>query len=92
MIKNIQHLKKFGIFRNHKNGKTKDFGKFNLFYGWNGSGKSTLSDLFRCIEKKDISDKFPLAEFTITIDDDADTVITQTNVAENHLNVFYLQP
>nr|WP_218104330.1 AAA family ATPase [Methylophaga muralis] len=49
-IKNIQKLKQFGIFQNHTNTNAKDFGKYNLFYGWNGSGKSTLSGVFRCIE------------------------------------------
>ena len=33
MIKNIQLLKRFGIFRSHANAKTKDFRKYNLFYG-----------------------------------------------------------
>ena len=47
MIKNIRRLKQFGIFRDYKKSDMKDFGKFNLFYGWNGSGKSTLSSLFR---------------------------------------------
>tara|TARA_R100000005_G_scaffold89631_1_gene60325 strand:- start:27401 stop:29710 length:2310 start_codon:yes stop_codon:yes gene_type:complete len=85
-IKNIQKLKRFGIFHNHTNASAKDFGKYNLFYGWNGSGKSTLSGIFRCIENKANSDKFPSSEFTIHID--GGTAITQKNVAQSDLNVY----
>jgi wobble nucleotide-excising tRNase len=85
-IKNIQKLKQFGIFQNHKNANAKDFGKYNLFYGWNGSGKSTLSDVFRSIENNTTSSKFPSSEFTVGIDSGA--AITQANVAESDLNVY----
>ena len=44
-INNIQKLKQFGIFQDHTNSNAKDFGKYNLFYGWNGCGKSTLLNL-----------------------------------------------
>ncbi|WP_233546186.1 AAA family ATPase [Salinibius halmophilus] len=67
-IKNIQKLKRFGIFHNHTNTNATDFGKYNLFYGWNGSGKSTLSGIFRCIENKSNSEKFPSSEFIVGID------------------------
>ncbi|MDD3834495.1 MAG: AAA family ATPase [Sulfurimonas sp.] len=86
MINSIQNLKKFGIFHDHKNVNAKDFGKYNLFYGWNGSGKSTLSCVFRCIENRTRSDKFPSSEFTVLIDNGKS--ITQTNVAETNLNVY----
>jgi len=85
-IKNIRSLKDFGIFLNHSNANAKDFGKYNLFYGWNGSGKSTLSDVFRCIENKASSVKFPLSEFTVNID--GDIAITQANIAEFDLNIY----
>ena len=85
-IKNIQKLKQFGIFQNHTNANAKDFGKYNLFYGWNGSGKSTLSDVFRSIENNTTSSKFPSSEFTVSIDSGA--AITQANVAESDLNVY----
>jgi wobble nucleotide-excising tRNase len=85
-IKSIQKLNKFGIFRNHTNSNANDFGKYNLFYGWNGSGKSTLSGVFRCIENKAHSVKFPSSEFTVTLDGKA--AITQENVAESNLNVY----
>ncbi len=85
-IKNIQKLKQFGIFQNHTNADAKDFGKYNLFYGWNGSGKSTLSGVFRCIENKTNSAKFPSSEFMVNVEGCA--AITQTNVAEYDLNIY----
>lgn len=85
-IKSIQKLKQFGIFQDHTNSNAKDFGKYNLFYGWNGSGKSTLSGLFRCIENKATSSKFPSSEFSVSVD--SGTPITQANVANSNLNIY----
>ncbi len=85
-IKNIQKLRKFGIFQNHTNTDAKDFGKYNLFYGWNGSGKSTLSGVFRCIENKTNSEKFPSSEFKVNLDGGG--VITQSSIAESNLNIY----
>ncbi len=85
-IKNIKKLKQFGIFQDHSGSGAKDFGRYNLFYGWNGSGKSTLSSVFRCVEGKRPSAKFPASEFTIEID--AGAAITQVNIAESDLNIY----
>ena len=85
-IENIQKIKQFGIFQNHTNANAKNFGKYNLFYGWNGSGKSTLSGVFRCIENKANSVKFPSSELTVRID--GGTAITQENISESDLNVY----
>lgn len=85
-IRNIQNLKGFGIFQSHSNTGTNDFGRYNLFYGWNGSGKSTLSQIFRCIENRTPSDKFPSAEFTVNVG--GGTAITQENISEADLNVY----
>lgn len=85
-IKNIQKLKKFGIFQNQTNANAKDFGKYNLFYGWNGSGKSTLSGVFRCIENNTTSSKFPSSEFTVSIDNGVP--ITQATVSGSDLNIY----
>lgn len=85
-IKSILKLKQFGIFQDHINSDAKDFGKYNLFYGWNGSGKSTLSVLFKCIENKASSSKFPSSEFSVSVDSGAP--ITQENVAESELQVY----
>ncbi|MBD3586432.1 AAA family ATPase [Salinimonas sp. HHU 13199] len=85
-IKSIQKLKQFGIYQDHTNAYAKDFGKYNLFYGWNGSGKSTLSGLFRCIENKSTSSKFPSSQFSVSIDNG--TLITQANVGNADLNIY----
>lgn len=86
MIKSIQRLKQFGIFANHTNSTTKEFGKYNLFYGWNGSGKSTLSSLFRCIENRNPSSKFPNADILVNID--GGTAITSQNIGSSSLNIY----
>lgn len=86
-LKNIQKLKQFGIFQNHTNANTKDFGKYNLFYGWNGSGKTTLSSVFRCIENRSKSEKFPSFELTASVVGRT-TTITQENIAESDLNIY----
>lgn len=85
-IKSIQKLKQFGIYQDHTNANAKDFGKYNLFYGWNGSGKSTLSGLFRCIENKATSSKFPSSEFSVSVD--KGMLITQANVGNSDLNIY----
>ncbi|MEZ7208575.1 AAA family ATPase [Pseudoalteromonas sp. DY56-GL79] len=85
-IKSIQKLKHFGIYQDHTNANAKDFGKYNLFYGWNGSGKSTLSRLFRCIENKATSSKFPSSEFSVSVGNG--THITQANVGNSDLNIY----
>lgn len=85
-IRSIPKLKQFGIYQNHTNANAKDFGKYNLFYGWNGSGKSTLSGVFRCIENRTNSIKFPSSELVVAIDDG--TLITQANIADADLNVY----
>ena len=94
MIKNIQYLRNFGIFRDYPNSQTKvkDFEKYNLFYGWNGSGKSTLSTFFHCIENKEISSEFPSAAFMVNLADDPkiladDPKITQENIGKANLNI-----
>lgn len=86
MIKAIQRLKQFGIFQDHTSIETKDFGKYNLLYGWNGSGKSTLSSLLRCIENHTPSARFPLAEFRVDISDGS--AITNANINEADLNIY----
>ena len=84
-IKNITTLKNFGIFSD-LNTDAKDFGRYNLFYGWNGSGKSTLSRLFRSIENHNIPNRFPSAEFKIRTD--GDTLITNNNITDARLNIY----
>lgn len=85
-IKSISKLNGFGIFNNYTNAGVQDFGKYNLFYGWNGSGKSTLSNLFRCIENRSQSEKFPTASFNVNIEDGS--IATQDNLGEANLNIY----
>ncbi|NKC12691.1 MAG: AAA family ATPase [Gammaproteobacteria bacterium] len=86
MIKNIQRLKEFGIFQDHNASGAKNFGRYNLFYGWNGSGKSTLSNLFRYIEKHNPSNKFPSAEFSVQVD--VGPPITHENINDAKWNIY----
>ncbi|MFW0715090.1 AAA family ATPase [Pedobacter sp. N23S346] len=61
MLKKIDQLKTFGIYKNFewsKNGTLKDFSSKNIFYGWNYSGKTTLSRLFSSLKNKRIHDDF----------------------------------
>jgi len=49
MIKCINRLRDFGIYRDFNGGEESPvppFKKFNLIYGWNYSGKTTISRLF----------------------------------------------
>ena len=51
-LKRFSRLKDCGIFRDFQwPNALKDFGRFNLIYGWNGSGKTTLSRILRDLEK-----------------------------------------
>ncbi len=61
MIKKIDQLKTFGIYKNFewsKCGTLKDFSSKNIFYGWNYSGKTTLSRLFSSLKNKMIHEDF----------------------------------
>ena len=53
MLNRFSRLRSCGIFQEFQwpNG-LRDFGRFNLVYGWNGSGKTTLSRILRDLEKK----------------------------------------
>lgn len=47
-ITRIARLRDFGIFRDFTwPSALRDFGRYNLIYGWNGSGKTLLSNLLR---------------------------------------------
>lgn len=67
MIKRINYLKNWGIFKTYNGAGLRNFEKYNLIYGWNGSGKSTLSNLFRSIEIRNNSEKFPLSDFSLEL-------------------------
>lgn len=66
MIKRINYIKNFGVFKNYrKKGDIQDFANLNIIYGWNYSGKTTISRLFQHFEKKENNVDFEKAEFEL---------------------------
>lgn len=64
MIKRINHIKNFGVFKNYKrNGEIQDFAKVNIIYGWNYSGKTTISRLFQNFELKRNNENYLDADY-----------------------------
>ena len=81
MIKRIQYLKNFGVYKNYRHdGNLRDFNNKNNIYGWNYSGKTTISRLFSFCENKAVDFvEFPDIEFEIVLENGAK--ITQANIA-----------
>jgi wobble nucleotide-excising tRNase len=72
MIRRIDSLKDFGLFRDFDGSDSSDvrpFKKYNLLYGWNYSGKTTLSRVFQSLEKLSIPSDYSTASFRIVLDD-----------------------
>lgn len=71
MIKKIDSIRNFGIYKNFSwtspNG-IKDFNHKNLFYGWNYSGKTTLSRIFSSLRDKKIHDSYTSGTFKVSTD------------------------
>lgn len=66
MIKRINHIKDFGVFKNYqRSGETQDFMKLNIIYGWNYSGKTTISRIFQSFENQKLDSNYSAAEFEI---------------------------
>src|SRR5699024_1421737 len=87
MIKEINSIKNFAIFRNYQNSETlENFKQYNLFYGWNGSGKSTLSRLFRSIENKKLPEEFSDATYSFTTE--GGMIIDQSKVTDYKSNIY----
>ena len=81
MIKRIKKIDNRGIFKSYVGDATLEpFNRYNIFYGLNGSGKSTLSSLFRDIEMRAISEKFPLNTWELEIEQGQ---LTHENI-QNH--------
>lgn len=56
-VSRIQRIQSHRIFRDFIwPNSLEEFATFNLIYGWNGSGKTTLSNLFRCLQKRNLPD------------------------------------
>lgn len=71
MIKRIDFIRDFGIFKNFIWNNAPDLEEFkdkNIFYGWNYSGKTTLSRLFSSLRDKIIHQHYKNASFKITTD------------------------
>lgn len=81
MIKKINRLKKFGIYKDFSWNDLDNFKQKNLIYGWNYSGKTTLSKLFQSLEFRDKTKYFSNAEFSLTIEkNNTETIHTQDNL------------
>lgn len=81
MIKQIVHLRDFGIYRNFQGGSLSAFARCNLIYGWNYSGKTTLSRLFQILEKPDLIASWPNASFRLTLRDGSE--LSRASLATN---------
>ena len=67
MIKTIQQIQDFGIFKDYSRPQNiEDFSKLNLIYGWNYSGKTTLSRIFRSIELGSLHSDYSGAQFKVS--------------------------
>jgi len=70
MIKRIEFITQFGIFRDFRwNDNLPEFAKLNLIYGWNYSGKTTLSRIFQTLEHKKLSTEYSAARFQLLTED-----------------------
>lgn len=87
MIKRIQYIKNFGVYKNYRHeGNLRDFNNKNNIYGWNYSGKTTMSRLFSFCENKEVNFvEFPDIEFEIILENGIK--ITQGNIASFPFNV-----
>ncbi len=75
-IKRIDYIRDMAIYKKFSwssscidNNEIAEFASLNFFYGWNYSGKTTLSRLFRAFETGVLSEKYALATFALTSDD-----------------------
>jgi wobble nucleotide-excising tRNase len=80
MIKRIQTVKNFGVFKNFTSGaQLPDFKEKNIIYGWNYTGKTTLSRIFSSLKNKQLHPNFTEAEFKLQLSDNSE--IKQTDLA-----------
>lgn len=73
--------------RDHANNKI-EFKNFNIIYGRNYSGKTTLSRIIRTLETYKISDKYPIANFNIEIENDGIISLKNLNSHTQTVRVF----
>lgn len=66
MIKQVKKISDFGVFKDFSDSsELNPFDKVNIIYGWNYSGKTTFSRIFSSIEKKELHNDYPSAEFIL---------------------------
>lgn len=73
MIKKIQLIKNFGVFKDYDWNTIADIKEFkekNIIYGWNYSGKTTISRIFSSLRDKQLNEKYKNSEFKIVYDND----------------------
>ena len=78
MIKQINNIKEFGIFKTFNWGSIRQFKTYNAIYGWNYSGKTTLSRIFRCFELGLLHDDYESGTFEV--EDDEGRKYDQSNL------------
>lgn len=69
MIKRIEAVRDFGIYRDFRWNSIPEFAKLNLIYGWNYAGKTTLSRIFQALEHKKLDGEYSGASFEVELDD-----------------------
>ena len=76
---------KFGLFENYKwedeVGKQEIFRRLNIIYGRNYSGKTTLSRILKCVEDKQLHEKYLDAKFSIDFENGKS--ISQSSINED---------
>jgi len=76
MIKRIDRLQNFGIYRDFtgdSSSELPEFKKLNIIYGWNYSGKTTVSRLFQALEFPDKEVPYADSHFSVSHSDDSTT-------------------
>lgn len=82
MIRKIQVIKQFGVFKDYNWDTIENIQEFkekNIIYGWNYSGKTTISRIFSSIRDKLLHEKYKNGEFKIVYDDE-NKELTQANL------------
>ena len=88
MIKRLNSIEKFGIYKDFKwnrNNDLQDFNDKNIIYGWNYSGKTTLSRIFECLKQKKLLSDFVDAKLSIKTET---SEITESNIISYPRHVF----
>ncbi|MET3683474.1 wobble nucleotide-excising tRNase [Alkalibacillus flavidus] len=85
MIKKINAIKNFGIFKDFNWTNANDFNEKNIIYGWNYSGKTTLSRIFSSLKNKELHENHTDGEFKVLINEN--DIISNSNIDQSHIQV-----